>query len=161
MLQVDYLSTALLAILLLPILQAKRKLNSKAKPPVLSIVTSDTAHSARLATVGPVLQQLDTPKGFSAMPWYSKSKLLLTMFTAKLAEFIDSHDVLINLVNPSMTKGTAFGSNAPAILRKIFQLIQALLARSISVGATTYVDAVVAHGEESHGSFISEWTIKP
>lgn len=160
-LQVNYLSTALLAVLLLPLLKVKGKSNSGRKPPVISIVTSDIVYSASIDPKRPLLAQVDESKGYSAMDWYAKSKLLLTLFTVKLAESVSSEDVIINLVNPGMTKGTAFGSDAPAFVVFIFRLLQGLLARSVQTGATTYIDAVVARGEESHGSLISEWAIKP
>jgi len=160
LMQVNYLSTALLAILLLPILKAKKSA-SATRPPVLSMVGSDLAYMGTIETNGPILQQFDQAKGFIGMSWYSKSKLVLTLFTAKLAEFTSSSDVLINIVNPGMTKGTDLGREAPWMLGIVLRPIQALLARSVEVGATTYVDAVLGQGEESHGSFLSEWTIKP
>lgn len=160
-LQVNYLSTITLAILLLPILKAKRKANPGANVPVLSIVSSDSAYTAEVAMQGPVLQQFDNAGEFSTMAWYAKSKLLVTLFTSKLAEFVSPSDVLINMVNPGMTKGTAFGADAPSILVVVFRIIQTFLARSIQEGASTYVDAAVSYGEDSHGSFISDWVIKP
>jgi NAD(P)-dependent dehydrogenase (short-subunit alcohol dehydrogenase family) len=158
--QVNYLSTALLAILLLPILRAKRDV-SAAKQPVLTIVVSDAAYRVDIETLGPVLQQLDSSRGFSQPAWYSKSKLLLVLFVSKLAELVSSDEVLINMANPGMTKGTAFFRGMPTILQKIVAFVQFLFARSLAVGASTYLDAAVAEGKDSHGAFTSEWTIKP
>jgi NAD(P)-dependent dehydrogenase (short-subunit alcohol dehydrogenase family) len=158
--QVNYLSTALLAILLLPLLRAKRAARAT-RPPVLTIVGSDAAYGADLETAGPVLQQLDNPKAFSQLPWYSKSKLLLVLFVSKLAELVSSDEVLVNIVNPGMTGGTAFFRRVPAVLLKLVAVVQFLLARPVAVGASTYIHATVAQGKESHGSFISDWAIKP
>jgi NAD(P)-dependent dehydrogenase (short-subunit alcohol dehydrogenase family) len=158
--QVNYLSTALLAILLLPLLRAKRAARAT-RPPVLTIVGSDAAYGADLETAGPVLQQLDNPKAFSQLPWYSKSKLLLVLFVSKLAELVSSDEVLVNIVNPGMTGGTAFFHRVPAVLLKLVAVVQFLLARPVAVGASTYIHATVAQGKESHGSFISDWAIKP
>ncbi|PFH62257.1 hypothetical protein XA68_14388 [Ophiocordyceps unilateralis] len=155
-LQVNYLSTALLAILLLPILKASRGRRS-----VLTIVGSDLAYQAAIETRGPVLQQLDKREGYSGFKWYGMSKLLLTLFVAKLADFVKPDDVLVNMVNPGMTRGTDFFREFPSLLLKLFAVGQWFLARSVPVAAATYVDAVVARGIESHGSFISDWAIKP
>ncbi|KAH6683941.1 retinol dehydrogenase 12 [Halenospora varia] len=124
--QVNYLSTALLAILLLPILRAKR-IAGTTKPPVLTIVVSDAAYGADIDTAGPVLQQLDKSKAFSQLPWYSKSKLLLVLFVSKLAELVSSDEVLVNMANPGMTRGTAFFHRVPAVLLKLVVIVQFLL----------------------------------
>lgn len=158
--QVNYLSTVLLAILLLPILRAKRVAGA-ATPPVLTLVVTDAAYTADIDTAGPLLQQFNNPEGFSQFPWYSKSKLLLVLFVSKLAELVSSDEVLINMVNPGMTKGTAFFHGVPIILQKLVAAVQFLLARSVAVGASTYINAAVAQGKESHGAWTGEWTIKP
>ena len=158
--QVNYLSTALLAILLLPILRAKRVAGA-IRPPVLTLVGSDAAYGADIETEGPVLPQLDKPEAFSQLPWYSKSKLLLVLFVSKLAELVSSDEVLVNMVNPGMTRGTAFFHGVPTVLLKLVAVIQFLLARPVAVGASTYIHAAVAQGKESHGAFTSDWAIKP
>lgn len=158
--QVNYLSTALLALLLVPILRSKKAPGAD-KPPVLSIVGSDAAYSAPLNTEGPVLAQFDDPKSYGRFPAYTSSKLLLTLFVGRLAELVDPADVLINLSNPGMTKGTSFGHDSSVILRKMFGVIQYFLARSVGVGASVYLDAALSRGAESHGQLISDWAIKP
>jgi NAD(P)-dependent dehydrogenase (short-subunit alcohol dehydrogenase family) len=160
--QVNYLSTALLAILLLPILKSKKVTGvTHSRPPVLSIVGSDLAYSAKIETKSPLLQQFNNPKTFRSFPWYSNSKLLLVFFVAKLSELVSPDDVIVNIANPGMTKGTAFFRGASKIFVKIMAVAQFLLARSVAVGASTYLDAALAHGKESHGSFMSEWTTMP
>ncbi|RCI12733.1 hypothetical protein L249_1062 [Ophiocordyceps polyrhachis-furcata BCC 54312] len=159
-LQVNYLSTALLAILLLPVLQSNRVEGSQ-RPPVLSIVSSDLAYRAEIETQGPVLPQLDRPERYDRFRWYSASKLLLTLFVAKLADYVDPDCVLVNMVNPGMTSGTDFFREFPFVLMKLMAFVQWLLARPVRVASSTYVDAVVARGKETHGSFISDWAVKP
>ncbi|TGJ82166.1 hypothetical protein E0Z10_g6612 [Xylaria hypoxylon] len=158
MLQVNYLSTALLALLLLPILKEK---GGDTRPPVLTVVGSDRAYEVNIEKKGAVLHQLDRPEHFTQFEWYGKSKLLLTLFVSKLAELVDVDDVLVNMANPGMTKGTDFFRGVPAIFTPIISFGQFILARSAEVAASIYVDAVSARGEESHGSFLSDWTIKP
>jgi len=158
--QVNYLSTALLAILLLPILKAK-KVRDAPNPPVISIVGSDLAYGAKLESKGAVLEQFNNPKTFAQFPWYGKSKLLLILFVSKLAELVSADDVTVNIANPGMTKGTEFFRGFPTVLKTFVSFGQFILARSVSVGASTYIDAAVAQGKESHGSFTSDWAIKP
>ncbi|KZL82510.1 retinol dehydrogenase 12 [Colletotrichum incanum] len=158
--QVDYLSTVYLSLLLIPILKSK-KVAGASRPPVLSIVGSDMAYTASLKTTNPVLPQFDDPKTFGQIPAYCNSKLLLIFFIAKLSELVNPSDVLINLSNPGMTKGTALGHDSPAIIQKIFGVAQYFLARSVEVGASVYLNAALTKGAESHGSFISDWAIKP
>ncbi|KAI0532992.1 hypothetical protein GGR58DRAFT_488358 [Xylaria digitata] len=158
MLQVNYLSTALLALLLLPILKER---GGGTRPSVLTIVGSDRAYEVNIAKEGPVLYQLDRSEHFTQFDWYGKTKLLLTLFVAELAELVDGDDVLVNMANPGMTKGTEFFRGARACMRPIISFGQFLLARPVEVAASIYVDAVCARGKESHGSFLSDWTIKP
>jgi NAD(P)-dependent dehydrogenase (short-subunit alcohol dehydrogenase family) len=156
-LQVNYISTALLSILLLPVLKAKRP--SPSKPAVLCLVTSDTAHWGKIATAGPIMAQFEDKKAFSPST-YSNSKLALSFFVVKLAEQVSSDDVIINMVNPGLTGGTALTRQAPTILRPLVYLFFTTMSRSIEVGTSTYVDAVLRR-EESHGSYVSDWALRP
>ncbi|PNP58777.1 hypothetical protein THARTR1_01467 [Trichoderma harzianum] len=159
-LQVNYLSTALLTILLLPILKAK-KIGNDSTSPVISVVGSDLMYKNEVELRGPILPQFQQEEAFSQFSWYGKSKLLQTMFVSKLAEFVKPNDVLVNVSNPGMTGGTDFFRGYPALLMKLIAVCQWILARPVNVAATTYLDAVLVQGEKSHGSFTSDWTIKP
>ncbi|KAK1574723.1 retinol dehydrogenase 12 [Colletotrichum navitas] len=158
--QVNYLSTVYLSLLLVPILKSK-KIPGASRPPVLSVVGSDSAYIASLKTTNPVLPQCDDPKEYWVETAYMRSKLLLVFFVAKLAELVNPNDVLINVSNPGLTGGTALGDKQPYIVQKIFGVIHYFLARPLDVGASVYLNAALVQGVESHGSFISEWTIKP
>ncbi|KAF3073956.1 Short chain dehydrogenase yanD [Trichoderma lentiforme] len=159
-LQVNYLSTALLTILLLPILKAM-KVGSDSRPPVISIVGSDLMYEHEVELKGPVLPQFQQEETFNQFSSYGKSKLLQTLFVSKLAEFVNPNDVLVNVSNPGMTGGTDFFRGYPALMMKLIAIGQWILARPVNVAATTYLDAVFVQGEKSHGSFTSDWTIKP
>jgi NAD(P)-dependent dehydrogenase (short-subunit alcohol dehydrogenase family) len=154
-LQVNYLSTALLVILLLPVLKAKRAAASEPDrtPPVLSVVGSDTAYMTTIEARDdgkPMLRQLDQPPaaGVSSRPFetYARTKLLLALFVARLAEVVSPDHVLLQLVNPGLTKGTGLGREGSWIEALLLRAVQAVLARSVDVGASTYVDAVVSKG---------------
>jgi len=99
--------------------------------------------------------ELDKPNAFSQFPWYCKSKLLLVLFVSKLAELVSSDEVLVNMANPGMTRCTAFFRGVPTVLLKLVAVVQFLLARSVAVGATIYINAAMAQGKKSHGSFIN------
>ncbi|KAI1497643.1 putative short-chain dehydrogenase/reductase family protein [Biscogniauxia marginata] len=160
MMQVNYLSTVLLTILLLPVLKTKREATNK--PPVLSLVGSDTAYTSQVdMKASSALKQIDNPEGFTQMAWYGKSKLLLTFFIIVLANHVDPNDVLINMVNPGLTRGTDIKRELPLVYRAVMTMLYLVVGRSVAVAATTYIDAVVAHGPETHGCFIGDWVIKP
>ncbi|KAK4063872.1 hypothetical protein Trihar35433_8580 [Trichoderma harzianum] len=159
-LQVNYLSTALLTILLLPILKAK-KTGRGSRPPVISIVGSDLMYKHEVELKGPVLPQFQQEENFNQFSSYGKAKLLQTIFVSKLTEFVSPNDVVVNVSNPGMTGGTDFFRGYPALVMKFIAVGQWILARTVDVAATTYLDAVLVQGEKSHGSFMSDWTIKP
>ncbi|KAL7812786.1 putative short-chain dehydrogenase/reductase family protein [Trichoderma gracile] len=159
-LQVNYLSTALLTILLLPILKAKKLVNSS-QPPVLSLVGSDRMYQSEVELQGPILPQFQRKEAFAQFAWYGKSKLLQALFVSKVAEFVSPQDVIVNIANPGMTVGTEFFRGYSVWAKRLFGIVQWMLARSVDVGASTYLDAVLVQGEKSHGSFTSDWTIKP
>ncbi|KAI0191965.1 hypothetical protein EV127DRAFT_51584 [Xylaria flabelliformis] len=160
--QVNYISTMLLTILLLPVVKSKRVAGSKT--PVISVVTSDTAYWASIEAQGPVLAQLARADKYAPMIWYQKAKLLQIFFVSKLAEEINASDVVVNLANPGLCAGTQFGQNTSGfsgLTRILFDIFKAINARTVESGASTYVDAAVVKGEESHGSYVSDWAIRP
>jgi NAD(P)-dependent dehydrogenase (short-subunit alcohol dehydrogenase family) len=158
--QVNYISTALLTILLLPVLKSKRP--SPSKPALISVVTSDTAYFAKLEAQGPVLPRFDDPKDYSMNTAYPCSKLLVQFFITKLAEQVSADDVIINMVNPGLCAGTSLSRDQTNwVASQIFAGVKSIVGRSTQDGASTYVDAIVAKGKESHGSYCSDWKIQP
>lgn len=161
--QTNYLSTALLAMLLTSIMKEKKGLEAD-RPPVITVVGSDTMYLSKFEPSGSILPQLDDPARYSRFQQYMDSKLLLMMFVSCLAEKISSVDVIINVCNPGMTAGTGLGrdiQNPGFATRLLVPLFVMAIGRSLKLGASVYVHAVVAEGQKSHGSFFSDWTIKP
>lgn len=161
-LQVNYLTTALLAILLLSKMKASASLPLSSEPGRLSIVSSDAALGARLEDPGEggVLDSIDRPEGFDGFKQYSRSKLLITMFCARLAEAVDPDEVIINCCNPGAVKGTAFLRDVESwFVKMAFGLIHTIMGRTAVDGARTYVHSTLVLGKESHGSF-TDWLIK-
>ncbi|RYP46289.1 hypothetical protein DL768_007481 [Monosporascus sp. mg162] len=138
-LQTNYLSTVLLVLLLARVMK-ERKIREAGKPPVITAVGSDTMYLSKFETPGPILSTLD-------------------------AEHVSPDDVIINVCNPGLTAGTGLGRDPqtkPGVAaRLLVPIVIKALGRPLKVGASVYVHAVVAGGRESHGSFVSDWSVKP
>lgn len=166
-LQVNYLSTALLLILLLPILQSKAVATAApeeaSSPGRLTVVGSDMALGVKMEDpTGSILDAVDSPIGFDGMDQYAKTKLFLTMLVSKLAEVVDPDDVIVNIVNPSGVRGTDLlrDSNSQHAVRIIMYFAYLLLGRNLTDGTRQYLHSALVLGRESHGSF-GDWQIRP
>jgi NAD(P)-dependent dehydrogenase (short-subunit alcohol dehydrogenase family) len=160
--QVNHISTMLLTILLLPILKAK---STRDNPARLTVVNSLTAHLCKFPNrhQRPLLASFDDTK---ITPWDSKerygvSKLLPQLFLVELTEHVKSEDIIINMVDPGLTKGTGLARDAKGVLRVAGKAFFAIAGRPVDRGAATYVDALLCHGKESHGCFLMNTQISP
>ncbi|KAI8962998.1 hypothetical protein F5Y11DRAFT_173117 [Daldinia sp. FL1419] len=159
LIQVNFLSTMLLAILLLPILKAKAPPN---QPRRLTIVNSGTARGAKISEPhgSLILSALDD----KSRPWnpierYAVSKLLGHLFIVNLTRHVNADDVVVNLVDPGLVKDTGLQGFAPPAVAAFFYCYKAILGRSVPVGASTYIDATIVKGKESHGCLVANWKI--
>ncbi|KAH6683597.1 retinol dehydrogenase 12 [Plectosphaerella plurivora] len=161
--QVNYLSTALLAYLLVPALKyhSQKPRTGNPRATVLSVVGSDMMYADNVNTESPIVTAYDGEAAYDPQKMYGESKFLLCFFIERLSQTVKPSDVLINMPNPGLTAGTSFFSARSAIVRSLARIGQAVLARSVEVSATIYVDAVTASGEKTHGSFLSEWGVAP
>ncbi|KAI5918858.1 hypothetical protein F4810DRAFT_552863 [Camillea tinctor] len=169
--QTNYLSTALLTLLLAAIMREKKRQKSKsesssspARVPVLSVVGSDTMYMADVRTDGSIFEFMDDPARYAKVQQYANSKLLLMMFVSRLAEKTNPEDVIISVCNPGFTGGTSLGHDGlgnPFIDRFFLPIFTRIMARPTPVGASVYTHALLMEKEESHGSFVSDWAIKP
>lgn len=157
--QINYLSTALLALLLIPILKEKRGTS----PGRLALVGSDMSYWAKWEeTEKTVFSVLDDASKFETMTAYKLSKLFLLMFVDKLARLVPAEEVIINFPNPGACRGTQFGAEGRSKLAGVmFKIVSHIIARPTSTGARQYVDAVTVKGVESHGGFVGEGRVKP
>ncbi|KAF3771371.1 NAD(P)-binding protein [Cryphonectria parasitica EP155] len=160
--QVNYLSTFLLAILLLPALKSK---SPHGTPGRLTIVNSGVSYMAKFPNRNqvPLLGSFDDTK---ITPWdvserYSVSKLLGHLFMLRLAGYINPEDVILNLVDPGYCKGSDLHRDATGIVAALISLSKSLAGRKLEDGASTYIDAAVVKGAETHGSFVMDWGIRP
>ncbi|KAB5515175.1 hypothetical protein GE09DRAFT_980120 [Coniochaeta sp. 2T2.1] len=159
-LQVNYLSTALLAILLLPVLKPT---STSRYPGRLTVVSSDAGLGVKLKLPeegSSILDSLDDPHTFSGFPQYAISKMLLTTFIARLAEAVDPDEVVVNVTNPSATKGTAFLTQIDGgLVKTLLEAWMSWFGRSAEEAARIYVHAALVLGRESHGSY-TEWDVR-
>ncbi|KAI0861797.1 hypothetical protein F4860DRAFT_475092 [Xylaria cubensis] len=159
--QVNYLSTILLTVLLLPILKAKRR---SGHPAHLTIISAALTLNCKFPqqNSNPLFPALDDPKQFNPNENYVVSKLLAQMFLWNLVDYVSADDVIINLADPAFVRGTSLARDVDGILAKIAISMFGLIAgRTPKVGASCYVDAVVNKGKESHGCFLMSWKIHP
>ncbi|KAK7941494.1 Short-chain dehydrogenase TIC 32- chloroplastic [Apiospora aurea] len=154
--QVNYISTALLAILLLPL--AKRQ----PQPMRITFTSSETAAFTRFFPVGnpqqPIFPAMDAP-GKAARNTADRmfvSKLLGQFFVAKLASVVPARVAVINAASPGSVHDSRFarefeGSKAGAVTKICLRRF----GNTAAVGARMMTDAAVRHGEETHGKFLS------
>lgn len=158
-LQVNYLSTVLLAILLIPILKAK----ARTLPGRLTLVGSDMAFWAKMEQEsGSILDTLDKEPGYDGMAQYGKTKLLLAMAVSKLPDLVSADDVIINLVNPSGVRGTELmrDSKGQYLVQAFVYLSGIFLGRNLVDGTRQYLYSSLVLGKESHGSW-TDFKIRP
>lgn len=162
--QVNYLATILLTILLVPIIKVKAVAAGKAEqlPGRITIVTSDMSFYAKLDEKAPsILDSVDSPEGYDGLLQYGKSKLLLTMGVSKLAKAVSADDCIINAVNPCAVRGTALMREAETLVPKIIiGLSNVILGRNLVDGTRQYLHSALVLGKDSHGSFC-DWKIRP
>ncbi|KAH7386296.1 putative short-chain dehydrogenase/reductase family protein [Cadophora sp. MPI-SDFR-AT-0126] len=164
--QVNYLSTFLLAIL---VLQTLKKMKTTRSPtlstPRMTIVNSGTALAAKFPNRNErrLLASFDDSQvqPFDTLERYSVSKLLGHLFFVRLLKCLDPEDAIVNLIQPGLCKGTRLFREAPLVMTVIFSVVKFFTALTVEEGAWLYVDAVVLRGKESHGCFVSEGKIQP
>ncbi|KAI1499772.1 hypothetical protein F5X99DRAFT_388569 [Biscogniauxia marginata] len=159
--QVNYLSTVLLVIRMLPILKEK---NSHQQPGRLVIVSSDVAAWAKFEEKDsvPLLPAFDKSGSFDGQDRYWTSKLLGQLFLSELVKRVPSSGVIINCTNPGLCYGSGLNreSNGSGV-GTVFGIFKRVVGRSCAIGAWALTDAAVKHGEESHGQYLEEGKVQP
>ena len=158
--QVNYLSTALLTILLLPVVQAK----AQQSPGRIVIVNSDASAQAKFKERKQprLFHAFDDPKNFDAIERYITSKLLGQLFLVELAKRVPPTVAIVNAVSPGLCRGSSLHREMNSgMLGAMFSGYKRVLGRPTDVGARTLTDAAVNHGQETHGQYLSECKVKP
>ncbi|RYP03792.1 hypothetical protein DL764_004904 [Monosporascus ibericus] len=159
--QVNVLSTALLIILLLPVLKAK---NSPDQPGRVAMVSSDGASWAKFEEKNstPLLAALDKRETFGPVDRYSTSKLLNQLFVTELTKRVPSSVALITLPSPGLCYGTSLGQlPGGSIVDSIVSVLKRIVGRPPSIGARSVIDGVVQHGSEAHGEYLEDCKLQP
>lgn len=165
--QLNYLSTVLLATLLLPVLAAGQG-QTQNQPKRLTIVGSGTAYMAKIPNRSqrPFLPSFDdlALQSWDPSERYCTSKALLHLWLAKLLQMDylpGAEKVIVNLVCPGYCKGTGLHRDAEGVIARLLAVSKALTGRTTEEGAMSYTDAVVVKGKESHGCFLMDFRVMP
>ncbi|KAK3322626.1 hypothetical protein B0H66DRAFT_515237 [Apodospora peruviana] len=158
--QVNFLSTALIALLLLPLLKPSP---GNPNPPVLTFVTSFGIYPAApsmwsLPRDGSYLRSLDnTENGMKQAQQYGRSKGLLLYFTRELAKRVsvsgDMRKVTINSADPGSAWTPLTQPNGQMLIPR---LIMNFSSRDPQFGAIALVNGASA-SEDAHGKILHDF----
>lgn len=109
-------------------------LRPKLKPGARIVTTASNAHRGAKLDFG----DLQSRKGYSGFPVYSKSKLCNILFNRELARRLAGSGVTANALHPGFV-ATRFGDNSPGIMRTVLKVAKPLGAISPEEGAKTIV----------------------
>ncbi|KAI0875433.1 hypothetical protein GGS24DRAFT_455181 [Hypoxylon argillaceum] len=175
--QINYLSNALLALLLLPVLKTStnRKMTVEGKsaigkpsPGRICMVSSDVASWARFEerTSDPLLRafqrqdDMRRPRYFDSGDRYGTTKLLGQLFLTELAKRVDPTDVIVCCANLGLCRGSALGRETAGLFKLAHRVLLAALGRSPQLGARVLVHAVASLGPEAHGQYVEDGRIQ-
>jgi NAD(P)-dependent dehydrogenase (short-subunit alcohol dehydrogenase family) len=152
--QVNTLSTTLLALLLLPKLCASKSLTSST--PVLEFVSSSMYNRC---TIPPAFQSIpltsySKSENFAGQDQYAVSKFLLQCGIKSISKLVSPEEVIVTSVCPGACKSDLARSITNPVLKVVLVIMYALLFRTVEQGARTLVSGT-SQGEKSHGGF---WT---
>ncbi|CAG9953291.1 unnamed protein product [Clonostachys rosea f. rosea IK726] len=162
--QINHLSSALLSILMLPVIKER---NPSDRPGKLVIVSSETASWSKFKEreTTPLLPTFDKPETFNQGEYgtrYWTSKLLGQFFVTELVKHVPPSAVVINMCNPGMCYGSSlmrdFAGTFSGFMIGIFFRV---FGYSPSKGARSLTDAACNHGPKSHGIYIEDGKLQP
>jgi NAD(P)-dependent dehydrogenase (short-subunit alcohol dehydrogenase family) len=161
MLQVKFLSTALLSLHLLPILQRESKLD----PPsfFLTFVGLVGAHKTSReqepfrSPPTKFLETLNQPEAYPPLERYSMSKLFVYMWARELAAKVSREKVVINYVCSGFTN-SSIDRGLPFYLRLLVGNVRKIIGRTTEQGAMAYMLAATGP-VEGYGSFYSDGVV--
>lgn len=168
--QINWLGTALLTLLLLSELNKQAAASATRPRPVISIVGSETAAWAKFkeaqvstAMGTPLIEVLDDKVHFDMGDRYYTSKLLYQLFFLELVRSHRSvsHGAILNIVNPGLCYGSELHRTAEGAFGGVLSGMKRVVGRSLSMGARTLVHAAVLAGESSDGRYLSDCKLGP
>lgn len=153
-LQVNYLSAALLAIQLLPVKTRKTAPGpGRRSSPSLAPKTAEWANFKEQEQ-NQIFSALNNPKYFEMQDRHYTFKLLEQIFLIELSRTLPNSRAIINPVNPGFCYGSGLHNEITTRFRArgmILTICKPMIGRSRSVGARTLVYAAVVQGPASHG----------
>jgi NAD(P)-dependent dehydrogenase (short-subunit alcohol dehydrogenase family) len=160
--QVNYLSTALIALLLLPALKPSP---SNSEAPVMTFVTTFGVYPASPfmwpPKSGSYLKYLSNNKdGMMQANQYGRSKGLLLYFARELASRVSlaqGPPVTVNSADPGAAWTPLTSPNRNMFIPR---LIMAMSAREVETGAKVLVNGVCAT-EQTHGKILLDYDLSP
>ncbi|ROW08223.1 hypothetical protein VMCG_03326 [Cytospora schulzeri] len=164
-LQTNYLSTALLVLLLLRVLQKAQARSTSSpsesfSPGRIVVVSSDQAAWAKFdekSREPSILQALDDEANWDKIGRYATTKLLGQLFVAKLSRLVPPSLAVVNCANP----GLCYGSGLSRELGLATAVFIRIVGRSVVLGARTLVHAAVVSDESSHGQYVEDGKLRP
>ncbi|KAI1432411.1 NAD(P)-binding protein [Xylaria sp. CBS 124048] len=160
--QINYLSTVLVALLLLPIIKARKR---GREPGKLVLVSSDTAAWARFTEAkqeGPLLPAFKQPmQDWDMAERYGTTKLLGQLFVTELARRVDAAAVTVSCANPGFCRGSDLGRQTRGMGWLVYKMQCFLLGRSCRVGARSIVHAAATLGVRAHGQYVEDGKVQP
>ncbi|KAL2823493.1 NAD(P)-binding protein [Aspergillus cavernicola] len=166
--QINWLSTALLTLLLMPVLDQQAAANNERPRPIISIVGSETAAWAKFKEAQTATEQqtslvkaLDAEGNFDMTDRYYTSKLLYQLFFLELvrnhrSSALRASGTVLNIVNPGFCYGSELHRGVEGALGMVLGGMKRVVGRSVSMGARTLVHAAVLAGAESNGKYLSD-----
>jgi NAD(P)-dependent dehydrogenase (short-subunit alcohol dehydrogenase family) len=158
--QVNYLSTVLLLVLLLAVVKEK----PTSQPTRFTLVNSDGAAWTKFGgkDEDALLPALDKPDHWGMPDRNFVAKLLTQLFVTELVKSVPTSLAIINLVTPGMIHDSEMSRETrDGWLGWTVEHIRRRVGSTSAVGARLVVDAGVNHGSESHGQYLSEQKLKP
>lgn len=158
--QVNYLSTALLAILLLGVIGDKQTSAGAGEksPAKITFTSSDlpsftTKFTER--TGSPLLAELDKPGSIDMQDRMVVSKLLCQFFIAELSRRVPPSVAVINAATPSGLSDSVMMADQRGVSGAMNRFMMRCIGRPSAAGAHMMTDALVQRGPETHGKFLS------
>ncbi|KAI5917432.1 NAD(P)-binding protein [Camillea tinctor] len=159
--QVNYLSMAVLTILLLPVMKSKQR---SEEPGRITITSSDASAWAKFKERNqrPLLSAFDNTQGVDMLERTFVSKLLGQLFLFQLAKRVPSSVAVINAATPGMVHDSEISrETALTFPGNVAEVFRRRIGYTAAVGARMITDAAVRHGKETHGQYLGLQQIKP
>ncbi|THW72154.1 putative carbonyl reductase [Aureobasidium pullulans] len=161
--QVNCYTHVLIALELLPLLQATSKLRNA--PTHLTFVGSATQTMHTLAkkpvtASETVLGHFDDQNIYSGLTRYSDSKLAVNAYVRRLSALVSPSEVIVNNLCPGLV-ATGFDKQLPAWLKPLMFVYRKIAARDVHEGSRTLVYASAVADATTHGKFLQSNKIDP